>query len=143
MSRSHSDELCEIPIASADYFFMGESGEPGCIASLAIKDCRSKSLISFAVPRKGKDVYAVQRVLQALAFFGHRRAIIRTDQEPSIIALIDEAKINTLTVMIMQVPCCNGLLMMAQEAAKNAQRKIPLKKIIVGLEGNILQEEWV
>ena len=49
-------------------------------------------MISFAVPRKGKDVYAVQRVLQALAFFGHRRAIIRTDQEPSIVALIDEAR---------------------------------------------------
>ena len=75
LNHPHSDELCEVPIVSADYFFMGESEEPGCIASLAIKDCRSKSLISFAVPRKGKDVYAVQRVLQALAFFGHRRAI--------------------------------------------------------------------
>ncbi len=58
-------------------------------------------------------------------------------------ALIDEAKINTLTVMIMQVPCCGGLLRMAQAAARQAARKVPVKCIVVGLQGNILKEEWV
>ena len=56
---------------------------------------------------------------------------------------IDEAKINTLTVMIMQVPCCRGLLAVAQEAAKRAQRKVPIKYVVVGLQGDILQEEWL
>ena len=58
-------------------------------------------------------------------------------------ALIDEAKINTLTVMIMQVPCCGGLLQMVKMAAGQAERKVPVKKIIVGVEGDILSEEWV
>jgi hypothetical protein len=58
-------------------------------------------------------------------------------------AWIDEAKINTLTVMIMQVPCCRGLLAVAQEAAKRAQRKVPIKYVVVGLQGDILQEEWL
>ena len=58
-------------------------------------------------------------------------------------ALIDEAKINTLTVMIMQVPCCRGLLATAVESAKQAERKIPIKLQVVGLEGEILQDEWV
>ena len=58
-------------------------------------------------------------------------------------ALIDKAKINTLTVMIMQVPCCGGLLRLAQQAASQATRKVPLKSIVVGLEGSILKEEWV
>ncbi len=56
---------------------------------------------------------------------------------------IDEARINTLTVMIMQVPCCGGLLSLAQEAAKTAQRKVPIKYLVVGIQGDILQEEWV
>lgn len=56
---------------------------------------------------------------------------------------IDDAKINTLTVMIMQVPCCMGLLMLARQALKDAQRKIPLKSIVVSLQGEILKEEWV
>ena len=58
-------------------------------------------------------------------------------------ALIDEAKINTLTVLIMQVPCCGGLLHLAQKAADEAERKIPIKSIVVSLQGEILQEDWV
>jgi hypothetical protein len=58
-------------------------------------------------------------------------------------AWIDEAKINTLTVMIMQVPCCMGLLNLAQEAAAKATRKVPVKYLVVGLQGEILQEEWL
>ena len=58
-------------------------------------------------------------------------------------ALIDDAKINTLTVMIMQVPCCSGLLRLAQKAAEEASRKLPIKVIVVGIQGEILKEEWV
>lgn len=58
-------------------------------------------------------------------------------------ALIDEAKINTLTVIIMQVPCCRGLLALAQEAARQAGRKVPIKCVVVGLQGKVLQEDWV
>jgi hypothetical protein len=55
---------------------------------------------------------------------------------------IDDAKINTLTVMIMQVPCCMGLLNLAQQAAKSAKRKVPVKYVVVGIQGEILKEEW-
>ena len=58
-------------------------------------------------------------------------------------ALIDEAKINTLTVIIMQVPCCFGLVQIAKEGAEKATRKIPVKQVVVGLEGNILSEDWI
>jgi hypothetical protein len=58
-------------------------------------------------------------------------------------ALIDDAQINTLTVMMMQVPCCGGLLQMVLMAAGQAVRKVPVKKIIVSVEGEILSEEWV
>jgi len=57
--------------------------------------------------------------------------------------LIDDAKINTLTVAIMEVPCCSGLLALAQEGAKRASRKVPIKYVVVGIKGNILKEEWV
>jgi NAD-dependent dihydropyrimidine dehydrogenase PreA subunit len=58
-------------------------------------------------------------------------------------SMIDDAKINTLTVMIMEVPCCGGLLQMARQALANAGRKIPMKVIVVGIKGEILSEEWV
>lgn len=55
---------------------------------------------------------------------------------------IDDAKINTLTVLIMQVPCCMGLLNLAQQAAQAAKRKVPVKYVVVGIQGEILKEEW-
>lgn len=58
-------------------------------------------------------------------------------------AMIDKVNINTLTVVMMEVPCCSGLLQLTQQALLQAKRKIPIKKIIISLQGNILQEEWV
>jgi hypothetical protein len=55
----------------------------------------------------------------------------------------EDAKINTLTVMIMQVPCCMGLLNLAKEALAQSKRKAPVKAIVVSLQGEILSEEWV
>jgi NAD-dependent dihydropyrimidine dehydrogenase PreA subunit len=57
--------------------------------------------------------------------------------------LIEEAKINTLTVLIMQVPCCGGLLRLARQAAEQAKRKIPIKSVVLSLQGEILQENWL
>ncbi len=58
-------------------------------------------------------------------------------------ALIDEAQVNTITVMIMEVPCCGGLLRMAQTAVERATRKVPIKAVVVGVDGEIRKEAWV
>ena len=58
-------------------------------------------------------------------------------------AMIDISKVNTITVMMMEVPCCGGLLQMVRTALANASRKVPVKKMIVGINGEVLQEEWV
>lgn len=57
--------------------------------------------------------------------------------------MVDEAKINTLTVVIMQVPCCRGLMQIAQAALQKATRKVPLKIVVVGIQGEVLSEEWL
>lgn len=57
--------------------------------------------------------------------------------------MIDEAQVNTITVMIMQVPCCGGLLNIVQQAAASATRKVPIKLIVIGVEGQKLKESWV
>lgn len=58
-------------------------------------------------------------------------------------SFIDDAKINTLTVMTMQVPCCAGLVAVARQALQSAKRKIPIKSIVVSLQGDVLSEDWV
>ena len=67
------------------------------------------------------------------------------DQEiyiEKIRSLYEDAKINSLTVTIMQVPCCRGLLGMAMQALKASSRKVPVKSVIVSLQGEVLQEDW-
>ncbi len=58
-------------------------------------------------------------------------------------AMIDISRVNTITVMMMEVPCCGGLLKMVNTALENASRKVPVKKMIIGINGEVLQEDWV
>ena len=55
----------------------------------------------------------------------------------------EDAKINALTVLIMQVRCCMGLLSLSQLASQSFQRKAPVKYMVVSVQGEILREEWV
>ena len=57
--------------------------------------------------------------------------------------LFEESKINTLTVVIMQVPCCRGLLQLAMRGLQASSRKAPVRAVIVGLQGDVLQEDRV
>lgn len=60
-----------------------------------------------------------------------------------MVRLIDEAKVNTVNVMIMEVPCCGGLLQLVMTAAQRSSRKVPIKAVTVGIQGDILSEEWM
>jgi len=60
-----------------------------------------------------------------------------------LVAMIDAAKINTLNVMTMEVPCCSGLVGLAREAVSRASRKVPVRQTVVGVRGDILSDEWV
>ena len=86
------------------------------------KDYLKDKSIAIACPKldEGQDVYAEK-----------------------IKSFIDDAKINTLTVMTMQVPCCAGLVAIAQQALQSAKRKIPIKSIVISLQGDVLSEDWV
>ncbi len=58
-------------------------------------------------------------------------------------AMIAHSNIKTLNVVMMEVPCCSGLLQMVQIARRQAGRNIPVMKSIIGVQGNVLSEEWL
>jgi len=60
-----------------------------------------------------------------------------------ITSLIDDAQVDTITVMKMEVPCCGGLVQLARMAMEQAKRKVPIKVITVGIQGDILESNWV
>jgi NAD-dependent dihydropyrimidine dehydrogenase PreA subunit len=57
--------------------------------------------------------------------------------------MIQHSAINKLTVIIMEVPCCGGLLALAQKAVAETGRKIPVKLVVIGTRGDVLKEEWM
>jgi ribosomal protein L16/L10AE len=45
--------------------------------------------------------------------------------------------------MMMEVPCCGGLMQMVRNALARASRKVPVKSVLVSIDGKILKDEWV
>jgi len=138
----------------------GPAGGPaGVIASQLRQWPIQLHLISPAAPYyQGADVVlAADCVAYAVGDF-HREhlkgkslaiACPKLDSEQQVYlqkikAWLEDAQINTLTVMIMQVPCCMGLLNLARQAAAESSRKVPVKSLVVGIQqGEILEEEWL
>lgn len=63
--------------------------------------------------------------------------------EEKLRALIEDAGVNTVTVAQMEVPCCGGLLALVRRAAGGAGRKVPVKRVVIGVQGGIKSEEWL
>ena len=50
-------------------------------------------------------------------------------------AMITQSNIKSLTVVHMEVPCCNGMVMMAKQALANSGRDIPFETVCIGIRG--------
>jgi len=57
--------------------------------------------------------------------------------------MIDESKINTITIIMMEVPCCGGMLQITKMAMQQASRKVPIKAVYISIQGKLLNEEWI
>ncbi|MCM8777775.1 MAG: 4Fe-4S binding protein [Candidatus Omnitrophica bacterium] len=57
--------------------------------------------------------------------------------------IVENNNINTITVAIMEVPCCSGLLNIVEEGVKKSGKKVPVKKVVISLKGEILEENWL
>jgi NAD-dependent dihydropyrimidine dehydrogenase PreA subunit len=53
-------------------------------------------------------------------------------------ALVDESGVASITLAIMEVPCCGGLKRILDEALATATRQVPVSTVVVGIEGGSL-----
>ncbi|MFP4470916.1 MAG: ATP-binding protein [Bacteroidales bacterium] len=63
--------------------------------------------------------------------------------QQKLVAMINDSRINSITVVRMEVPCCGGLTRLAQMAVQQAARKIPVKQAVVSSQGKVIEEEWI
>jgi len=56
-------------------------------------------------------------------------------------AMITDGGIRSITVVMMQVPCCRGLQRLVDLAMQTAARRIPVRTVVLSLEGETLIDE--
>lgn len=56
--------------------------------------------------------------------------------------MIDNAKVNTITLLMMEVPCCGGLVQLVQTALRLSKRYVPVKIMVVSIQGEVISEDW-
>ena len=79
---------------------------------------------------------------------GHALAIacpkLDTQQEiyvQKLASMIDDAKIRSLEVLVMEVPCCRGLVQLVQQARAMADRELPARCVVVGVQGEVVARQ--
>lgn len=60
-----------------------------------------------------------------------------------LITMINESNMKSITVLIMQVPCCSGLAQLAQQAIEISGSEIPVNVTVITPSGEILQSVQV
>lgn len=105
LRMNNGKEECTVPIVSIDYMFLGckhdeEQGNP--ILVVKDRDPPGTGLIhAYLLESKGCNSYAVDRLDKTLENLGHNRIVLKSDQEPAIVALKTAVK-GRKTVEIIQ-----------------------------------------
>lgn len=55
--------------------------------------------------------------------------------------IVRQSDIKSLTVVHMEVPCCSGLMYIAQQAIAASGKDIPLREVVIGVRGEILRQD--
>ncbi len=56
-----------------------------------------------------------------------------------LITLINISKIKSITVLIMEVPCCGGLFQLVQQAIEECESSLPLEVKVISINGTLLK----
>jgi ferredoxin len=98
---------------------------------LILADC-----MPVAFPTLHRDFLAGKTVLIGCPKFSDAEEYI--DKFAGIFA---EANIKSVTVAVMEVPCCSGLPAMVKKGMEKANRQVPMEKIVISAKGEILEKK--
>lgn len=100
---------------------------------LVVADCTP-----VAYPRLHDDFLKGKAVLMGCPKFDETEAYVHRFEQ-----IFQEANIRSITVLVMEVPCCQGLPEIIRKGMKMAGKKIPVEKVVVGRTGEILKREFL
>ncbi|RJO67098.1 MAG: 4Fe-4S dicluster domain-containing protein [Myxococcales bacterium] len=96
---------------------------------LLLADC-----VAVAYPDLHRKLIAGHTVVMTCPKLDH------AEESIAKLAEIFKNKLHSLSIAIMEVPCCGGLVRIAQEAAQRSGVKRPIKTVTLGIRGETLEE---
>lgn len=98
----------DVPIASVDYMYMhseqSKEEEKG-MPIMVVKDSRTKYVVAKVVAQKGVCEYAIVSLKKAIEQLGYKKVILRSDNEPAILALKEAVRRETdVEIVSEEVP---------------------------------------
>ncbi len=55
--------------------------------------------------------------------------------------IFQQRKINSVTILIMEVPCCSSMLQIIKKARDDAGSLVPVRQVVVSTHGNIINDQ--
>lgn len=60
-----------------------------------------------------------------------------------LITMVEQSRLKAITVLVMQVPCCGGLVQMVQQAIEMTGSDIVVDVKVIGIDGKVLKETQI
>jgi NAD-dependent dihydropyrimidine dehydrogenase PreA subunit len=90
----------------------------------------------FAYPRFHEDFLKGRAVLVGCPKLDDAQAYVEKFAE-----IFQKADVKSVTVLVMEVPCCQGLPVILQRAMVTAGKEIPLEKVVISSRGEVIRRE--
>jgi Pyruvate/2-oxoacid:ferredoxin oxidoreductase delta subunit len=90
----------------------------------------------FAYPEFHEDFLAGKVLMVGCPKFDDVKGYVQ-----KFVEIFNTADIKRVTVLVMEVPCCQGLPMIVEKAMKIAGKKISMETVMIGARGDILKRE--
>jgi len=55
-------------------------------------------------------------------------------------SIFRQSTVKSVTIVRMEVPCCSGLVSITRRAVEDSRKNIPVKEIVIGIKGTIVNE---
>lgn len=52
-----------------------------------------------------------------------------------------QGKVNSVTVLIMEVPCCSAMLQIIKKARDDSGSSVPVRQVVISTQGNIINDQ--
>jgi len=92
----------------------------------------------FAYPNFHKDFLEGKTVLVGCPKLDDAQAYIQKFTD-----IFNTTDINSISVVVMEVPCCQGLPVIVESGMEKAGKKIPMEKVIISVKGDLLGKEQI